>query len=110
MVWRHWAAYSSGVSPPRAEWGRQVLYSFLQSSITTRASVRDPNSVVFNSSSRIRPWLQQSPGAGEPLRRMLESLFHLDFTDSYQVVAGGPIVEFDLVLEGVVEPVIVLTK
>ena len=36
------AAYSAGVSPPRLLWGRQVLYSILQASTTTRASVERP--------------------------------------------------------------------
>lgn len=62
------AAYSEGVSPPRLLWGRQLLYSFLQSSMTTRASVSEPNSVMFNSSSRARPLNDSIQGFshGEP--------------------------------------------
>ena len=44
-------ATSAGVSPPRMLRGRQVLYSFLQSSMMTRASVTEANSVMFSNSS-----------------------------------------------------------
>ena len=57
-----------GVRPPRLLRGRQVLYSFLQSSMTTRTSVRDPNSVMFNSSSSMRPLNDSTQGfsQGDP--------------------------------------------
>ena len=61
-------ALEQGPDAREDECGCQVLYSFLQSSMSIRASVRDPNSVMFNSSSRTRPLNDSTHGFchGEP--------------------------------------------
>ena len=65
LVFASVSVLGGGESP---ESGRQVLYSFLQSSMSIRASIRDPNLVMFNSSSRTRPLNDSTQGfsQGEP--------------------------------------------
>lgn len=51
----HVAVYSAGLWFPSDEWGPHVLYSSLQSSMMTRASVGSPSLLTFAHSSRRWP-------------------------------------------------------